>query len=158
MQNIIKRIAVALAGMIMTLAVWSFIGGNAGSEVQGIPSKVWEGGGGMLNVEVNSTTPARFSIGFDGEGEDLSLDAWTPVAAGSHTWTINIPREAGGYIELSAENPKVGDKLSWKIHLNGRLVDEQSETLEQALDPGYGFFLQSYYDDYSSIPEFGVEP
>jgi hypothetical protein len=53
---------------------------------------------------------------------------------------------------LSADSPKVGDKLSWKIQLNSRIVDQQSETLQQPLAEGYGFFLQSYYDDYSSIP------
>ena len=146
-----KRAVIALLGMVVTLTYWSFFGGNAGSQVQGIPAKVWDGGGGILSIEVESTTPARFSIGFDGESEDESLDAWTPVTTGTHMWTINIPRGAGGYIELSAEAPKVGDKLSWKIHLNGKLVDEQSETLEQPLAAGYGFFLQSYYDDYASI-------
>jgi hypothetical protein len=64
---------------------------------------------------------------------------------------INVPKGAGGEIELSADSPKVGDKLSWKIRLNGETVDEQTETLDKPLPAGYGFFLQSGYDDFSAI-------
>jgi hypothetical protein len=101
-------------------------------------------------VEIDSTTPARFSISFS-DDEDKHMETWTHVKAGTHLWVIDIPRGAGGYIELGAEDPKVGDKLSWKIRLNGDTVDEQTETLEKPLSPGYAFFLQSYYDDYSAI-------
>jgi hypothetical protein len=153
MENLVKRAGLAILGVVVTLAYWSFFGGSvADSEVEGIPSIVWEGGGGTLSVETDTTTPAKFRISFNGRGDDdKSLAAWTPVTPGAHIWTINIPRGAGGYIELSADDPKVGDKLSWRITLNGETVDEQLETLEQPLSPGYGFFLQSYYDDYSTI-------
>ncbi len=151
MQQIAKRVGLAVLGVVVTLAYWSFTGGgDAGSEVRGIPPTVWEGDGGTLAVEVESSTPARFSISFS-DDKDRSLEAWTPVKAGSHTWSVNIPRGAGGYIELGAENPKVGDKLSWKIMLNGKTVETQSETLEEPLTSGYAFFLQSEYDDYSTL-------
>jgi hypothetical protein len=151
MEQIAKRVGLAVLGVVVTLAYWSFTGGgDAGSDVRGIPQKVWEGDGGTLSVEVESTTPARFSISFS-DDKDRSLEAWTPVKAGSHTWSVNIPRGAGGYIQLGAENPKVGDKLSWKIMLNGKTVETQSETLEEPLTSGYAFFLQSEYDDYSTL-------
>jgi hypothetical protein len=152
MEHIAKRAALAVLGVIITLAYWSFRGApDDGTEhVRGIPSLVWEGDGGTLSIDVESTTPARFSISFSDE-KDRSLDAWTTVGDGSHNWVISIPRGAGGYIELGAENPKVGDKLSWKISLNGDTIEEQSETLEEALKPGYAFFLQSAYEDYSAM-------
>ena len=155
MQHILKRAGIAVLGVIVTLAYWTFIGGgSADNAVQGIPGKVWDGGGGLLSVEVDSTTAARFSIGFS-DDNDKSLQAWTPVQAGTHSWVMDIPRGAGGFIELGAENPKVGDKLSWKITLNGETVDEQNETLDEPLREGYAFFLQSYYDDYSAIEPLG---
>ena len=102
-------------------------------------------------MEVEATTPARFHIGFSVEEKDETLEAWTPVTAGTHTWTIEVPADAGGYIDLDAESPTVGDKLSWKILLNGKTVEEQTETLDEPLAEGYGFGLQSYYDDYSTM-------
>ena len=151
MQQVLKRAGIAVLGVVVTLAYWSFTGGGgANSEVQGIPSKVWEGDGGILAVEVESTSPARFSISFS-DDSDRSLQVWTPVEAGAQTWTLSIPRGAGGYIELGAQDPKVGDTLKWKITLNGDTVEEQSETLEKPLTEGYAFFLQSAYDDYSRM-------
>jgi hypothetical protein len=151
MENILKRVGIAVLGVVVTLALWSYKGSpTASTEVEGIPSKVWEGGGGLLAVEVESSTSARFSISFD-RGDDKSLNTWTRVTPGVHTWVINVPKGAGGEIELSADSPKVGDKLSWKIRLNGETVDEQTETLDKPLAAGYGFFLQSAYDDFSTI-------
>ena len=150
MQNMLKRLGLGVLGMVITLAWWSYRGPqSASTEVEGIPAKVWEGGSDTLAVEIESSTAARFSIGFD-QG-DKSLQTWTRVTPGTHTWTISVPKGAGGIIELSADGPKVGDKLSWKVKLNGETVDEQSETLEQPLKAGYGFFLQSEYDDYTAI-------
>jgi hypothetical protein len=151
MQNILKRAVLALLGVAVMIAWWT-ITGDPGThdEVKGIPAKVWDGDGGTLAVDIESTTAARFSISF-GDEKDKSMTAWTNVDAGTHSWSVEIPRGAGGYIELGAENPKVGDKLQWKITLNGNTVEEQSETLEQPLKSGYAFFLQSYYDDYSTM-------
>ena len=152
MQPILKRLVLAVLGVVVTLAWWSFTGDRSSSiaEVKGIPSKVWEGGGGMLAVEVETTSPARFSISFSDE-KDRNLEAWTLVDAGTHSWTVNVPPGAGGYIELGAQEPKVGDKLSWKITLNGTTVDEQSESLDEPLKDGWAFALQSGYDDYSKM-------
>jgi hypothetical protein len=151
MQQIMKRAALGILGVVVTLAYWSFTGGGSDAEVRGIPSKVWEGGSGTLTVEVEASTPARFAIGFSKDGKEESLNAWTPVSAGSHAWAIEVPAGAGGYIDLNAENPKVGDKLSWKILLNGETVEEQSETLDAPLEQGYAFGLVSHYDDYSTM-------
>jgi hypothetical protein len=150
MENILKRAAIAILGLVVTLGYWSFRGDpNASTETEGIPSKVWEGGG-LLAVEIDSTTSARLSISF-AHGEDKSLHTWTRVTPGVHTWVISVPTGAGGEIELSADSPKVGDKLSWKIRFNGETFDDQTETLEKPLSPGYGFFLQSYYEDFSTM-------
>lgn len=151
MQRILKRAALAVLGVIVTLAWWTLTGSHGSDHsVKGIPSKVWEGDGGTLAVALDTTSAARFSISF-GDNKDKRLEVWTPVQAGEHTWTISIPRGAGGYIELDAVDPKPGDKLHWEITLNGKTVDEQSETLNGPLQPGYAFFLQVYHDDYSQM-------
>jgi hypothetical protein len=151
MEQLLKRAILAVLGVAVMIAWWT-ITGDPGSheEVKGIPARVWEADGGTLAVEVETTSAARFSISF-GDGKERSMTAWTNVDAGSHNWFVEIPRGAGGYIELGAEDPKVGDKLQWKITLNGNTVDEQSDTLSEPLKSGYAFFLQSYYDDYSKM-------
>jgi hypothetical protein len=153
MDGILKRFAMGVLGVVVTLAIWQFTGYRSSSsikEIKGIPATVWDGGGGTMVVSVDTTSPARFSISFS-DDKDRSIDAWTEVKAGAHSWTVNVPPGAGGYIELGAEGPKVGDTMNWKITLNGETVEEQSETLNEPLKDGYAFFLQSYYDDYSKM-------
>ncbi|HEX5000835.1 MAG TPA: hypothetical protein VFY29_21600 [Terriglobia bacterium] len=151
MQQLAKRAVLAILGVVVMLAYWTFTGrgSNNGPTAAGIPAKVHDGGGGLLAINVDSTSAARFSISFSDDNK--SEEFWTPVPAGPHTWVIDVPKGSGGYIELDAENPKVGDKLSWKISLDGKIVDEQSDTLDQPLPNGYAFFLQSDYEDYSAI-------
>jgi hypothetical protein len=63
MENILKRVGIAVLGVVVTLALWSYKGSpTASTEVEGIPSKVWEGGGGLLAVEVESSTSARLAL------------------------------------------------------------------------------------------------
>jgi len=151
MQYILKRAILAVLGVVVMIAWWTITGGpGSNDEVKGIPAKVWEADGGTLAVEVETTSPAKFSISF-GDEKDRSMTVWTKVDAGSHNWSVEIPSGAGGYIELGAEDPKVGDKMQWKVTLDGNTVEEQSETLSEPLKSGYAFFLQSYYDDYSKM-------
>jgi len=49
----------------------------------------------------------------------------------------------------SAEHPKAGDWLKWRVPFNGQVVKEEKEVLDKDLEPNTAFFLQSYFDDYS---------
>ena len=153
MNNPVKRAGLSALGLVAILAYWSLRGGGSSSETrEGIPSKVWGGGGATLTIEAESTSPARFSVTFSERDtkDHKMMETWTKVGAGSHTWTINVPARVGGYIELGAENPKVGDRLRFSILVNGRVVDEQSDTLQEALQSGYAFFVQAHFQDYST--------
>lgn len=158
MKSLLFRAGMALLGVVVTLGWWSISGDSSGvSSVQGIPSKVWAGGAGKLQIEVDTTCAARFSVSFNEGGEDgRSLETWTTVPAGHHRWTIDVPSSVGGYIELGAESPKVGDRLTWKILVNGKVIDEQNESLDEELTSGYAFFLQTYLEDYSA-GRFGTD-
>ncbi len=149
MNRLIRRLLMTALAVAVTLAWWSIRGGNSGSKhTDGIPKSVWGGGGGQLTIDVRSTCPTHFMISFS-EDED-ALEASEELAAGPHSWTIDIPRGAGGYIELGAVEPKVGDQLTWQIRLNGEVIDEQTDELTEPLEQGYAFFIQTYYDDYST--------
>ena len=44
---------------------------------------------------------------------------------------------------------------SAKVKVDGKLVDEESEKLENPLAAGYAFGLQQHYDDYTKGAEEG---
>ena len=155
LKSLLVRAGLAVLGVAVMLAWWSFRGSDGkSSTVQQIPAKVWNGGAGTLTIEIETTCAARVSINFEEHEEAIesrrNLGAWEKVGTGVHSWTIDVPAKVGGYIDLTAENPKVGDKLSWRIKLNNQVVDEQSQTLEEALKPNYAFGLQAFYQEYAS--------
>jgi hypothetical protein len=152
MNKLLIRIGITVLGTAITLAWWTYTGSHAKVESKNrIPAKVWDGGAGLLTVETESTSAAQMRISF-GEADRLDgkrLDTYEEIPAGAHSWTIDVPPRVGGYVELGAVKPNVGDRLAWKIRVNERVVDEQSDTLKEPLQKGYAFFIQSYFEDYS---------
>ena len=144
----------AILGIAVTLIWWSIRGSNDHSQsVDRIPEKVWEGGAATMTINVESSCPARLSITFSEEkddGDGRHLEAWEKMKAGSHSWAINLPAHAGGYIDLTADSPEVGARMTWAIKINDRVIAEETQTLDEPLKAGYAFGLQTYMDDYPS--------
>lgn len=150
MNRLLKRLLMMALSIAVTYVWYTIRGWNSDSETtDGIPTSVWGGGGGQMTIEVRSTCPTRFAISFSTE-EDDELDASEELEPGPYSWTIDVPRRAGGYIDFTAVEPKVGDQLTWRILLNGKVIDEQFDELTEPLEDGYAFGLQAYYDDYST--------
>ena len=152
-----KSIVRVALGLALVLAWWTLRGGGDATETaDSIPAVVWEGGGGNLTIHAETTCPARLRIGFSDHAEGVesprSLETYEDVPAGKHSWTIAVPAQVGGYVELGADSPHPGDRLSWTIKVGGTAVDEQSDTLDRPLESGTAFFIQSYCDDYASAP------
>ena len=153
----IKKILTSLLGMVVVLTWWTIRGDGRHHELANtIPAKVWEGGGGTIAVAVNTTTAGKMSISF---GEDKKkgrdLVATEQVGPGSHSWSVEVPRMAGGYIEFEADAPKVGDRMSWTISKDGRRVLADAMTMERPLEKGYVFGLSEHFDDYSTTRRGG---
>lgn len=154
MRKLLVSAGLSVLGMLLMLAWWSIRGGSDHAEsLDKIPSKVWAGGAGKLTIEAETTCAAQMRINFEEHDKDITsrrnLETWEKTSAGTHSWTVDVPAGVGGYIELNADNPQVGDKLSWKIRANDQILDERSETLQEALQPKTAFFLQVFYEDYS---------
>src|SRR5262249_6038407 len=149
-QAMIKKILTSLLSMVAILAWWSFRGDGRHHElVHAIPAKVWEGGGGTIAVAVNTTAAGKMSLSFHEEkdkGRDLA--AIEQVESGSHSWSVEVPRLAGGYIEFEADGPKVGDRISWTISKDGRRILADAIQMDRPLEKGYVFALSEYFDDY----------
>jgi hypothetical protein len=152
MNGLLKRMIMAILGVAVTLAWWSIRGGDSNTETADrIPISVWGGGGGTMEIEVTTSVAAHMSVTFNENSDDgRSLDTREEIEPGTHSWTIDVPAGVGGYVELGAIDPEQGAQMSWQIRLNGQVIDEQSDLLEEPLEEGYAFFIQSYYDDYSA--------
>ena len=152
MDRLVKRVVMTVLGLAVTLIWWSIRGSD--SNVQNadrIPATVWGGGGGTLTIEVRSTCAARLHVSFHTNQEDQEMmETWEDLEAGTRTWTIDVPGGVGGCVELGAVEPKQGDTLAWQISTNGKVVDEQFDELKEPLEKGYAFFIQSFFEDYST--------
>jgi hypothetical protein len=151
-----KALLKSVAGLVLVLGWWTLTGEGDDPNHESadrIPELVWDGGGGRLAIEADTTTAAQMRVSFSerGEnGEERSLQAWEDVGAGHHSWTIEVPAGVGGTVELGAVDPQPGDSMGWTLRVDGQTVDEQLDSLEQPLEEGYAFFLQTYFDDYAS--------
>lgn len=154
MKKLLLRLGLSALGVVATLLWWTYhdTGPKAQSSSR-IPAKVGEGGNQLI-VEVEATTPSTLRINFDDVrkpiGEQILLEAWEKVPAGSHTWTVDIPTGIGGYVEFEADHPNAGDSLTQRIKINGKELDSQTDRLDGALQPNTAFFVQFHRDDFSS--------
>ncbi|HVN37117.1 MAG TPA: hypothetical protein VMW19_02960, partial [Myxococcota bacterium] len=155
MADIGKSLAKTLVGLALVLVWWTLRGaGDAHTETaRRIPTVVWDGGAGTLTIHAETTTPAQMRVSFHEQSQDPKarlLETYEDVGPGSHSWTIDVAKEVGGTVELSATSPRPGDRLHWTLEAAGNVVDEQNETLEKPLEPGYGFFIQANFEDFAS--------
>jgi len=153
MKNLVIRIGIAVLGMVITLTWWTIRKGDSHVQsVSKIPAKVWAGGH-TLEVEAETSCAAKMSISFTDIskpiGEQPRLETLEKVGPGTYSWTIDVPEKVGGYIELDADAPQVGDALKIKVKVDGKYVGEDSDKLEKPLQAGYAFGVQRYYQDYS---------
>ncbi len=151
MKKLAIRAGLAVLGMAITLTWWTMHRGDSHTQSSSrIPDQVWSGGH-TLEIEVESTSRATMRVSFSQHdkpaGQQQTLETYEKIAAGARSY---VPAHVGGYIEIGADKPSPGDKLAMKVKSNGKLVNEQTEKLDQPLQSGYAFFLQVHYDDYSN--------
>ena len=148
-----KTLVRSVLGLVLVLGWWTITGNSISTRKaqDKIPAIVWGGGAGKLEIEAETSTPARMMVGFsrDAQDDEDNLETYEDVPAGTYRWAIDVPAGTGGYIELNAVEPRNGDHLKFRILANGREVYSAQERLEQPLEPGYAFFLQAYFDDYA---------
>ena len=155
MADIGKSLAKTFVGLALVLTWWTLRapGDDHTETAHRIPTVVWDGGAGTLTIHTETTSAAQMRVSFHEQSQDPKarlLETYEDVGPGSHSWTIDVPKEVGGTVELSATSPKPGDRLHWTLEAAGNVVDEQNETLEKPLEPGYGFFIQAYFEDFAS--------
>ena len=117
-----------------------------------LPEKIGRGGQ-TLEIDAENSCPATMRVSFESlskpAGQQSSIQSSQKIPAGESSWNIDVPPGVGGYIELDADRPNSGDTLSMRIRMNGRLLDQQTDKLNGALQPKAAFFLRDHFDDYS---------
>ncbi len=148
---VMKALVRTVLGLVLVLGWWTITGNLVSTEkaLDKIPPTVFGGGGAKIEIEAETTSAARMMVGFSDESGDRNLETWEDVPAGTFRWSVDVPSGIGGYVELNALEPKAGDRLKFRILANGRTVFEDSDQLEQPLEPGYAFFVQAYIEDYA---------
>jgi hypothetical protein len=148
---VVKTLVRTVLGLVLVIGWWTITGNSISTapDQDKIPTSVFGGGGGKLEIEAETTGAATMAVSFSDDSGERHLETYERVAAGTYRWSIDVPGEIGGYVELNADNPKAGDRLKFRIVSNGRTVFEDSDQLEQPLEPGYAFFVQAYFDDYA---------
>ena len=140
-------------GLVLVLGWWTVTGNLISTEraQDRIPASVWGGGAGKLVIEAETTTRSRMLVGFsrNQQSDEYHLETYEDVPAGTYRWSVDVPSDTGGYVELNAVAPRSGDKLKFRVVSNGRTVFEDSDELTEPLEPGYAFFVQAYFDDYA---------
>ena len=158
MTGLLKRGAMTILGVAVMLGFWTVKGwfnDEASASLSHIPQKVWNGGGGTVLFEVESSDPARVSVSFEtnnlvNSDDHKYLETWEKIGPGARTFSIEVPSDVGGTAEISAENPKIGSRVRIAVKVDGRIVAEDFSTLTEPLQPGYGFFAQVHLEDYAT--------
>jgi len=159
MRGLLKKGVTTVLGVAVVLGWWTIRGwleGKASADSKShIPAVVWDGGGGQVTVEAESSDPGTVSATFE---TDLPMDdpnhkyleTWQKVGAGKHTFTIDVPRRVGGSVELNVESPKTGSTARIAVKLGDRVIAEDALTLDSPLKPGYAFGVQVRLQDYAT--------
>src|SRR5262245_28214783 len=105
MQSMLKSVGKTLLGLAVVLAWWTIRGpGDSHTETaSSIPTVVWDGGSGTFAIHAENSAPAQMRVSFheNSESDDArSLETYQDVAPGSHDWTISVPANVSGYVEL----------------------------------------------------------
>ena len=157
MESFVKRLVLGALGVVVMLGYWTVKGwfvGDANATMKHIPAKVWDGGGGTIVVETDSTEAARVYVSFEtnlamDDDDHKFLETWEQVTPGFHAFKIEVPPGVSGSAELNVENPKVGSKARIAVRVNGEIAVEDHQVLNEPLKEGWAFAAQVHLEDYA---------
>jgi hypothetical protein len=156
-MSLAKRLVLGVLGVAVTLGFWTVKGWfveDADATMKHIPAKVWDGGGGTVTIESESTEAARVYVSFEtnlpiDDAGHKYLETWERVEPGFHAFKIEVPPGVSGTAEVDVENPKVGSKARVAVRVNGEVAIEDRQELTEPLKPGWAFAAQVQLEDYA---------
>jgi hypothetical protein len=103
----------------------------------------------MERTQEPGVAPARIKTGVAGATAVVALADRRRAPSPPRAADTRVPVTSAA-ISAFRVDPEPGAQLHWRILVNGEVVRDEPETLEQALEAGYGFFLQAEFDEYAS--------
>jgi hypothetical protein len=143
MSYIVRRIVLAVIGMVITLTWWTITGrgsGGSGSapKAEHIPKVLWSGIEGPLGVEVNLAGAGKVEIDFEEmkeHGERKHLHTAETLTPGPHRFDIRVPKDVGASIEVTMDHPKTGDRMVYALYGGDTKVYQFDETAPPDFKP-----------------------
>ncbi|HEX5133073.1 MAG TPA: hypothetical protein VFX92_11390 [Candidatus Krumholzibacteria bacterium] len=151
MESLLKKLLRTVAGVAICIGIWTVqgrISGGGDNASDNIPRQVWGGGAGTVTIEAEANQPAVISASF--EGSDDMLEAWQKIPAGKHTFSIDVPANVSGLVELRMDGPAVGATMKLTMVQDGKVLSESFKKLDKPLEPGWGFASGVGVDDYAT--------
>lgn len=144
MSKLIRRVLMAVAGLAVMLAWFTFKPSRGGEAADHLPAKVWEGGAATLTIEVETSAAATVTAVFETNGDlgDAShriLETHQTVPAGKHRFEIDVPANVGGSVFARVDEPSVGEKVSLALSTPAGEFGRDEAALTEPLREGEGF-------------------
>lgn len=142
---------------VVLFVLWTRLSGPDGAldEAEAVPSRVFDGGGGTMEVRFTTNQPADLVFAFEqydeATEETRSAGGRERFDPGTHSRTIDVSPATYIYLELGVPEATPGAELSWTIAVDGRDVLRESDRLDAPLASGYAFFLQAEAEDIAGM-------
>jgi hypothetical protein len=153
-----RAFASGLLGLVVLAGACDGDGGVDAREASELPSVVFGGGGGTLDLRVTVDHPAHLTTAFEQFGDEAGsgareLSSRQALAPGEHRFAVDVAPATYGYFEVGIPEAPVGAHLAWTVALDGVEIQSVREELKQPLGEGYAFFLQLEFDDIAQLRE-----
>ena len=157
MGEFFKRAALKVVGTVvgaMICLAWWSLTGSGESHVDRhseMPTEVFAGGARLdieATVNQRAVLKASFSRVLDEQtADDEEVYVEQELAVGTHHLRTSVPDNVYTYLEIGVPEAQPGAQIDWTVRVNGESAVQESETLDEPLQSGYGFFVQFEFED-----------
>jgi len=157
MEKLVRKLLGAIAGVAICVGIWTIqdrLTGGGSDSADSIPKEVWGGGAGIVTIEAEASEPGNISVTF-ANGAPIDdpryeyLETWQKIPAGKSSFDIDVPANVSGEVWVRVDKPNVGATIKVAVKVDGRVVSESSDHLDQPLEAGYGFAVGVEMEDYA---------
>ena len=160
LQRMVGKAVMGAIGLALWMGYYTFIDTSdyEYTEVATLPSVVFEGGGGTLDIDLSINQPGQLTTSFEQWNEagddEQSLGSHQPLEPGEHHFSVDVAEATYGYFEVGLPNATVGGKIRWEVRLDGETLTTEEIELEETLADNYAFFVQFEFDDLAQLRRY----
>lgn len=161
-RKAVRRILFGVLGLVICFGYLHFTSGGSDDdyvEIAKLPAVVFEGGGGVLELEIDLNQAGELHASFsqledEDTGEEMVLNVNQDLKAGKQRLAVDVPKDTYGYFEVSIPNATAGAEIAWTVWLDGEQIGSEEIALHEPLKPGYAFFIQLEFDDVDQLSDY----